>query len=152
VRKAQHDNGAKMNSEQKPDQNRPVTAGATLKTAIKKFNSGDYFSCHEYLEALWLNEHDPQRNLYKGILQISIGLLHLQRCNIKGAEQLLLQGCELLKPFIPTCFGIDLSSLQFDARTVLKRLKDPNGDQHFLPEDAIQIQASYIFNRQHPVQ
>jgi predicted metal-dependent hydrolase len=130
-----------MNSVQKHNQDSPDSAGATLQTALKMFNGGDYFACHELLEVLWLDEHDPQRELYKGILQIGIGLLHLQRGNVSGARRLLLNGSRLIEPFTPSLFGIDLITLQSDARSVLRRLEEPNRTHSFLPEDAIQIQT-----------
>ncbi len=119
----------------------PEIAPATLRAAINTFNAADYFACHEFLEALWLNEHDPHRDLYKGILQISIGLLHLRQGNIKGARNLLSRGCELIDPYTPTCFGIALSTLQSDARSILCRLEDSNAAHSFLAEDVIQIQT-----------
>ena len=130
-----------MKSGQESNQNSPDSAGATLQAALKMFNGGNYFVCHEFLEALWLDEHDPQRELYKGILQIGIGLLHLQRGNLSGARRLLLNGSKLIEPFTPSLFGIDLLTLLSDARSVLRRLEEPNHTHSFLPEDAIQIQT-----------
>ena len=114
-------------------------ASPILQLAINKFNAGDYFTCHEFLEELWLEKQGPERELYKGILQIGIGLRHLQRDNINGARRLLENGSNLVEPFAPIYFGIDLLSLQRDARSVLRRLKDPNQPHSFLASDAIQI-------------
>ena len=120
----------------------PDKPEATLQTAINTFNAGDYFASHEFLEALWMDETDPRRDLYKGILQIGIGLLHLQRGNIKGARRLLQGGCQLLEPFTPSCFGLDLNQLLNDARTVSLRLENLELSHCFIPEDAIQIQTA----------
>lgn len=117
----------------------PARPSATLQTAINKFNAGDYYACHEILEALWLDEDDRFRDLYKGILQIGIGLLHLQRGNSKGARNLLRRGRELIADFGPTCFGLDLLALQHDSGAILLRLDDPDRPNAFLNEDAIQI-------------
>jgi hypothetical protein len=125
--------------DQQTDPKNPETAPATLQAAISTFNAADYFACHEFLEALWLNEQDPRRDLYKGILQIGIGLLHLRQENIKGAKNLLYRGCELIDPYTPTCFGIALSTLQSDARSILCRLEDSHAAHSFLAGDAIQI-------------
>jgi hypothetical protein len=130
-----------MSSNQRSNHGCPDRAAPTLQAAINKFNTGDYYACHEFLEALWLDETDPHRDLYKGILQIGIGLLHLQRGNLNGARRLLENGNKLVDPFTPTCFGIDLLTLQCDARSVLKRLEDPNRPHSFLAEDAIQMQT-----------
>ena len=130
-----------MSSDQRSNQGCPDTAAPTLQAAINTFNAGDYYACHEFLEALWMDETDPHRELYKGILQIGIGLLHLQRGNVNGAQRLLHNGSALVEPFTPTCFGIDLSTLQCDARSVQKRLEDPNRSHSFMAGDAIQIQT-----------
>lgn len=112
-----------------------------LQLAIKKFNAGEYFICHEYLEELWLNKQDQKRELYKGILQIGIALRHLQRENLNGAKHLLKNGLLLIAPFQPVCYGIDLSKLQADAYAVLYRLNDSEQSHVFQERDAIQIQV-----------
>jgi hypothetical protein len=130
-----------MSSDQQTPTHSHENPSPILQIAINKFNAGDYFSCHEFLEELWLEEQTPKRELYKGILQIGIGLRHLQRDNINGARRLLENGIMLLQPFSPTCFGIDILRLQRDARTVLHRLKEPNPPHPFMESDAIQIQT-----------
>lgn len=98
--------------------------GPTLLAAVRQFNAGDYFVCHETLEVLWLAEKRPLRDVYKGVLQIGIGLLHLSKGNEKGAKLLLTRGRELLAPFLPTCLGLDLATLCSEAEQVLRLLDD----------------------------
>ena len=130
-----------MSSDQQTATNSFEKISSILQIAINKFNTGDYFTCHEYLEELWLDEPTPKRELYKGILQIGIGLRHLQRDNVIGAMRLLENGIRLLEPFSPICFGIDILRLQRDAKSVLHRLKDPSQPHKFLESDAVQIQT-----------
>jgi len=112
----------------------------TLRAAVRQFNDGDYFLCHETLEDLWIGEERPIRNVYQGILQIGIGLLHLQRGNKPGARTLLEQGMQRLQPFLPTCFKLDLASLCEEAAKILNRLNDPTHEQPlFLPGKGPQI-------------
>jgi len=101
----------------------------TLLAAVRQFNDGNYFVCHETLEALWLDESRPLRDVYKGVLQIGVGLLHLQRGNEKGARILLQRGPELLIPFLPTCLGLDLATLRSEALRVLELLDDPHQER-----------------------
>ena len=97
----------------------------TLLAAVRQFNAGDYFVCHETLEALWIDENRPLRDVYKGVLQIGVGLLHLQRGNEKGARLLLGRGRELIAPFLPACLGLDLAALSAEAARVLTLLDNP---------------------------
>lgn len=95
----------------------------TLRAGVRQFNSGEYFACHETLEDLWLAEPGPQRRLYQGILQVAVGLLHLQRGNAAGAESLLDRGSALLEPFLPVCLELDIATLVAGAREVLAALR-----------------------------
>lgn len=97
----------------------------TLLAAVRQFNAGDYFICHETLEVLWLAEEGPVRNVYQGILQIGIGLLHLQRGNEPGARALLERGAQRLQPFLPVCLGLDLAALHGDTTKILAQLNAP---------------------------
>ena len=63
--------------------------------AIAQFNRGDYYECHETLEALWRAERENVRDLYKGILQIGVAIHHAKRANVKGALRLISSGIEL---------------------------------------------------------
>ena len=55
----------------------PDVPPAALRTGIEQFNRGEYFECHETLEALWLAEPTSLRRLYQGILQVGVALHHL---------------------------------------------------------------------------
>jgi len=46
----------------------------TLAVAIDQFNRGDYFECHETLEALWLSGAEPPRRLFQGLFQVGGGV------------------------------------------------------------------------------
>lgn len=79
-----------------------------LAVAIDQFNRGEYFECHETLEALWLAEAGPLRRFYQGVLQVGVALYHQRRGNYRGAYRLLESGIGYLLPFEPQCFGIDV--------------------------------------------
>jgi hypothetical protein len=94
-----------------------------LLAGVRQFNSGEYFVCHETLEDLWLAEGGVIRKLYQGILQVGVGLYHLQRGNEPGAVVLLARGADLLRPFFPLCLGIDVAALAQGAGIVLTTLQ-----------------------------
>jgi len=89
---------------------------AGLLKGIEQFNRREYFECHETLETIWLVERDPVRTLYKGILQVGVGCLHLLRGNYRGAIIKLQSGADYLEPFRPVCMGVDVARLIADAR------------------------------------
>jgi len=102
----------------------PATAGSPpeLPIAIRQFNRGEYFACHETLEELWLAEGGRVRLLYQGILMIGVGLHLLQRRNLKGAVGLLERGSRQLQGFAPGCLGIDVQRLVRESAEVLRQL------------------------------
>lgn len=90
-------------------------APPALVTGIEEFNRGEYFECHETLEALWLAEPGPIRKLYQGILQIGVAFHHLQRGRFQPVVTLLERGSGYLRPFAPACMGVDIKRLLADA-------------------------------------
>jgi len=98
----------------------------TLRAAVRQFNDGDYFVCHETLEELWLDAQEPLRSLYQGVLQIGVGLLHLERGNENGARTLLERGSQLIAPLAPRCLHLELDALLVQVREVRVLLDDPN--------------------------
>jgi predicted metal-dependent hydrolase len=94
-----------------------------LLEGIRLFNAGEYFECHEVLEAIWKAERDPIRYLYQGILQIGVGFYHWRRNNYRGAMLLLRDGIDKVRRFAPTCLGIDTQRLCDEAQACLGELE-----------------------------
>ena len=90
-----------------------------LLRAVAQFNAGAYFECHETLEAVWLAEALPVRDLYKGVIQIAAGLYHWENGNIRGCRKLLSRGIGYVNRFAPRCQGIDVAALAAAARRAL---------------------------------
>jgi predicted metal-dependent hydrolase len=82
---------------------------------VEQFNRGEFFECHETLEALWLAEAEPLRRLYQGILQVGVAFHHQRRGNYRGTIRLLTSGMAHLVPFAPRCLGVDVQALLSDA-------------------------------------
>ena len=101
----------------------------TLGVAVQQFNNGQFFECHETLEALWLDEGYPLRLFYQGVLKVAVGLYHARRGNNRGAHSLLSGGVELLKPFLPEFMGLDTASLYHEAQEWRRHVKQPPGAQ-----------------------
>jgi predicted metal-dependent hydrolase len=84
---------------------------AELLRAVAQFNRGEFFECHETLEALWLAEPGPVRRLYQGILQVGVAFHQQRRGSYRGACVLLDRGIANLAPFAPRCLGVDVAAL-----------------------------------------
>ncbi|HEY4688992.1 MAG TPA: DUF309 domain-containing protein [Anaerolineae bacterium] len=85
---------------------------------IDEFNAGEYFEQHETLESVWRAEMRPVRDLYRGILQIGLALLQIERGNAPGARKMFERAFRWLEPFRPTCQGVDVERLLAESRTV----------------------------------
>jgi hypothetical protein len=92
---------------------------AEVVLGFEQFNRGEFFEQHETLEDAWIAETDPVRYLYQGILQVGVGLYHLQRGNLRGARGMMAKGLRLLEPFRPRCLGVDVERFIADARRCL---------------------------------
>ncbi|OAB32855.1 DUF309 domain-containing protein [Paenibacillus glacialis] len=82
----------------------------------------DYFECHEVLEELWLhNNRDP---LYKGLLQVAVGLYHFRNNNIIGGRKMLHSAADQLEKYPSLTLGIEMGSLVSQVRHYAKALEE----------------------------
>ena len=91
--------------------------------ALEEFNAGDFFRCHETLEALWLKEGYPLRLFYHGLLKTAVGCLHLTRRNRHGAVTSLESGLEFLEGFPDTYMSVEVAPLRESARRCLRDIE-----------------------------
>lgn len=91
----------------------PLPAGVIH--GLEEFNAGQYFEQHETLELVWRAEMRPIRDLYRGILQIGVGCLQIERGNGIGALKMLDRAVRWLQPFRPTCQTVDVDRLLADT-------------------------------------
>ena len=81
----------------------------------------DYFECHEVLEELWL--HDNRNPLYKGLLQVAVGLYHFRNNNIIGGRKMLHSAADQLEQYPSLSLGIELGSLVSEVRRYANQLE-----------------------------
>lgn len=91
--------------------------------AIAQFNSGDYYACHDTLEAIWNDAWQSDRAFYQGILQIAVGLYHLKSQNWHGAAILLGEGTSRLPAYLPGYQSIDVEALLTDSLLILRKVQ-----------------------------
>jgi predicted metal-dependent hydrolase/CheY-like chemotaxis protein len=100
---------------------------------VELFNRQEYFEAHEELERAWNEEPGPARELYRGILQVAVAYLQVQRHNYDGALKMFLRLRQWLDPLPDQCRGVDVAQLRADAlaaRAELERL-GPEGIREF---------------------
>lgn len=90
---------------------------------IKEFKAGEYYACHDTLEALWMDAIDPDKKFYQGVLQIAVACYHLHNRNWRGAVTLLGEGIGRLPYYQPVYAGIDVTKLIEDSRSLLTTLQ-----------------------------
>jgi predicted metal-dependent hydrolase len=95
---------------------------------IKRFNQGEYYPCHDYLEAAWMADQGPGRDLYRGILQIAIAYYQIERSNYRGATKMLLRVRQWLDPLPDVCRGVNIVRLREDAKRVYTSLTELGPD------------------------
>ncbi len=96
---------------------------------LELFNQGKYFDAHEVLEEAWREEHGAVRELYRGILQISVAYYHLLHGNYIGAVKMFQRSHTWLDPFPDHCCGIDLARFRQDFEQVEAQLERLGPDQ-----------------------
>ncbi|QXJ23148.1 DUF309 domain-containing protein [Actinomadura graeca] len=57
------------------------------------------FHAHEVLEAVWKAAPEDERELWRGLAQVAVGITHLRRGNVKGAVALLSRSADRLEPY-----------------------------------------------------
>jgi pimeloyl-ACP methyl ester carboxylesterase len=103
----------------------PVTALAEAEQLIA---SGQPFTAHEILEAVWKEAPAAERELWRGLAQVAVGLTHAQRGNSSGAAALLRRGSERIAEYAATTpgqppYNLALEPLVTTARSLALRLE-----------------------------
>src|SRR5262245_17784100 len=93
--------------------------------ALEQFDAGEYFACHETLEAIWIPETRAFREVYQGIINVAVGCYHLTvRSNWNGAVRQLEKGIRRLRPWPEEMDGVQLGALADAAERLLNHLRE----------------------------
>jgi hypothetical protein len=83
------------------------------------------FHAHEVLEAVWKSASEPERELWRGLAQVAVGITHLRRGNARGAEALLSRAADRIVPYQDAPpHGIDVRGIVQRARGLAKEPQD----------------------------
>jgi uncharacterized protein len=66
---------------------------------------GQPFHAHEVFEAAWKSVPGPDRELWRGLAQVAVGLTHARRGNARGATALLRRGAGHVADFADAGFA-----------------------------------------------
>ena len=69
-----------------------VTPAEAAELGGRLLAEGRPFHAHEVFEAAWKSTPAPERELWRGLAQIAVGLTHARRGNARGAVALLRRG------------------------------------------------------------
>jgi len=90
----------------------------TLEEAQRLLDAGRPFHAHEVLEDAWKSAPEDERQLWRGLAQLAVGLTHAARGNATGAATLLERGASNLEPYAGAPpHGIDVGGLAAWGRT-----------------------------------
>jgi uncharacterized protein len=94
-----------------------------LDYAQRLLDEGRAFGAHEVLEAVWKAAPPTERELWRSLAQLAVGVTHLERGNPAGARALLERGTAGLGPFRRTPpHGIAVDRLISQGRAVVEEL------------------------------
>jgi hypothetical protein len=96
----------------------------TIAEAQRLLDAGRPFHAHEVFEDAWKATDGPERELWRGLAQLAVGLTHVARGNGNGAAALLERGASNIDPFRDACpHGIDVPGLQSWAQAMAADVK-----------------------------
>ena len=83
-----------------------------LDEAQRLLDAGRPFHAHEVLEDAWKLAPETERQLWRGLAQLAVGLTHAARGNARGAANLLRRGAGNIAPYSGAPpYGIDVAGL-----------------------------------------
>ncbi|WP_370968573.1 DUF309 domain-containing protein [Amycolatopsis sp. cg9] len=100
------------------------TPAQTLAEAQRLLDDGKPFHAHEVFEDAWKSTDGPDRELWRGLAQLAVGLTHAARGNNVGAVSLLERAAANIEPFrAEPPHGIDVAGLQAWALALAEEAK-----------------------------
>ncbi|QEV57210.1 DUF309 domain-containing protein [Streptomyces platensis] len=101
----------------------PRTPAESLTEAQRLLDDGMPFHAHEVLEDAWKAAPEAERELWRGLAQLAVGLTHAARGNTAGGATLLDRGATAIAPYAETApYGIDITGLMAWAQELTGRL------------------------------
>jgi predicted metal-dependent hydrolase len=101
-----------------------LTANESVTEAQRLLDAGLPFPAHEVLEGAWKGAPAQERELWRALAQLAVGLTHAQRGNARGAVSLLDRAAEHLGAWDgPVPAGVDVAGLRAHAAALARRIE-----------------------------
>lgn len=115
---------------------------ASFWQGVKEFQNGQFYECHDTLEALWIEAQEPHKTFFQGILQVAVACYHLGNQNWRGAVILLGEGIRRLSPYQPEYGTIDVNYLLDTSSALLSHLQSTGPEEVAQSSTLIQVRAA----------
>ena len=119
-----------------------LTPGQALDEAQRLVDAGRPFHAHEVLEGIWKASPDVERDLWRGLAQLAVGLTHLMRENYPGATALLIRGRDRISDYEQQSpSGIDVPGLVAWANATVAAIaeSEASADQSWATKPHIEV-------------
>ncbi|HLL67455.1 MAG TPA: DUF309 domain-containing protein [Micromonosporaceae bacterium] len=101
-----------------------LPAAEALRQAQAFLDEGRAFHAHEVLEAAWKAAPPAERELWRGLAQLAVGLTHAQRGNAVGAVRLLRRAVDRIEEYAAEPpHGVGVPALVRWSRTLALRIE-----------------------------
>jgi hypothetical protein len=115
-----------------------LPADESLAEAQRLLDAGRAFHAHEVLEGTWKAAPEAERELWRGLAQLAVGVTHVRRGNPAGAVALLRRAADRIEPYgADPPHRIDIAGLVAWARTLAARVEsaglDPAAETELIP-------------------
>lgn len=102
--------------------------GEALREAQRLLDGGRPFHAHEVLEAAWKAAGPAEREFWRGMAQLAVGLTHARRGNTAGAARLLLRAADRIEAYAAAPpHGVPVAALTAWARTTAELIGRGDG-------------------------
>ncbi|OUC93150.1 DUF309 domain-containing protein [Streptomyces swartbergensis] len=97
------------------------TPEETVAEAQRLLDEGKPFHAHEVFEDAWKSGPEEERELWRGLAQLAVGLTHAARGNLTGGARLLRRGAGAAEEWVSGSgraqpYGIDVAAVAVWAR------------------------------------
>lgn len=93
-----------------------------LLLGVLRWQEQRFFEAHELLEIVWRSAAGSERELWKGVIQVAVACVHVQRGNRDGAARLVARALRRLEAFHGELDGVDVDALRRTGTALAERI------------------------------